>query len=242
MVLMLICNLSVNVRSVIYGHNIREQIMQLRDIVIYANRHSLNAREFNFEGQCVAFHYLINLHNVEAGRFVKAVVELIGDGSLETTVFEDCVNVAINKRAFDFDGYWKLDRQQKKERILVELHSGLLALAERYCWGRQEFEQAYQKVLSEKIKLVRTWNKPKLNKSRTMKAQLIYDFDIDGIQVVISVRNMQEIELTRSVVANLPPFDYLLTPMLGKIKWETDSIVVLLSKDGRERWEVVLGS
>lgn len=140
---------------------------------------------------------------------------------------------------FDFDHYWKADKESRKRIALDFLQEGLLEVAEIRGWDKKPFETAYATALTSGLVSDRPWTKAVTGPDRRTKAQVWcrYDSDQADISVVLSRRGNI---LCRTFVTTVEPGNVWIFDVAGRLKWSSNKTVKLISRDGTQSWKTTV--
>jgi hypothetical protein len=141
---------------------------------------------------------------------------------------------------FDFKQYWSSRRDERKHRILELVHAEMLRLASVNGWDEGPLQAAFECVVAAGFRNVQRWPKPVANRSRTLRAQVEYDFDTDGIKGTMIVTHPDGSVRLAEPVFRLPPSAFHLSDALGKVRWVDASTVALISRSGEIVREVTV--
>ncbi len=217
--------------------------MRLRDLSVgvYGCDDPNIRKIVNKDGWCISSHYLSKLAPVDTGEICKACVNLVSEIPPSIGKFDPMLDVYCVNRTFDFKWYLALDPQAKKEALMQELHAGLLEIAEKLGWPSEPFDEAYQAVLADNLLYSEFWKKPKWNKSRSMRGQVHFCFDIDRLDFHAVAFDKAGEEIARRLLVSFPrAIDSYHYDTLDKYGWLDNNTFYLESKRGWMRWAVEL--
>ncbi len=215
--------------------------MRLRDLQIGTHSDVLGIRELNKDSWCISSHYLSKFRGFETGKIGKAYVALVAEIPKRIGKYDPAGGLYRVYRTFDFESYLTLAPQAKKVTLLKELHAGLLEIAEKSGWPSEPFEEAYQAVLADNLLYREFWKKPKWNKSRSMRGQVHFCFDIDRLDFHAVAFDKAGEEIARRLLVSFPrAIDMDHYDTLDKYGWLDNNTFYLESKQGWMRWAVEL--
>jgi len=137
---------------------------------------------------------------------------------------EKMIDVTCIHRTFDFDTYFKSDKPTKKQMILSALHDGILLLAKHWDWAIEPLQNAYNKVIEQKLENRFTSKSLKVKSSidRKYKGSIYVEHDIDFYRISGLIADKNDSELKRTIFADLSPsgYPYDVQPIFkGKTQW-----------------------
>ena len=218
----------------------------LRDIDFQASPGHAQTREFNASTHCVVSAYLHALGKVEGNGTWKIVVVAYGEPEklCEAVggVGVDLLGVRCVNMLFDYGGYWAADKQQRKRMLLDRLHESVLLVCETVGISSAPFARAYETVLANGIRHERLWGRLKLNRQRTRRASIWYEFDADKIEVFAVAGEASSSGWTiKRKLFDCPPDDWYLYDALGRSRWVDEHTFELTANTGPRHVTPVAG-
>ncbi len=123
--------------------------------------------------------------------------------------------------------------------LLDHLHGGLLEIAEELNWPKEPFENAYQAVLADNILYSEFWKTPKWNRTRTLRGQVHFCFDIDRLEFNAVAFDKTGAEVARKHLVTFPrAIDSDHYDTLIKYGWKDDHTFFLEGRPAWHHWEV----
>jgi len=208
--------------------------MKLRDVDLAASSHYPSASDFNRTTQWLASLYLDCLGGADAGSIAKVFVEVVPNDS--TPQVRKIGQVAEVRICADVSEYQLLPATEKKRVALELLDRGMMAAASHFGWSPEPFQRARACVEQREYRNTKLWDRPKWNPGRTLRAQILYDFDSDGISVWALVWDRTGSEIFRRRLLQLPPHDHSLVEALGRFHWIDESRCQLVDRNGGANW------
>jgi len=136
--------------------------------------------------------------------------------------------------ALESDVFWAASELEQKRGALEVLHRGVLRVAEIEQWRKDPFEVAYGEVVNRAYANEWTWPRPRRSADRKHFAILFCAHNPDSFRAWIVVSDKEHRELSRVLVIDDEPNDFIFVPKLGKLTWVSDSRVALFGRDGEE--------
>ena len=140
-------------------------------------------------------------------------------------------------KPFNFDAYWKSDKETRKQIALDFLQEGLLQVAKIRGWDAKPFREAYKTVLAKKFVNYRPWSKAVISPDRKYKAQVWCNYDSDRAEIFVVIFHHREVH-TKTLAAVVQPGDVWIREVDGKLEWISQNEVKLVSRDGKKSWKV----
>jgi hypothetical protein len=142
-------------------------------------------------------------------------------------------------KIFDFDAYWNAGKAERKQIALDFLQDGLLEVAESEGWSKEPFQQAYKKVLDQKLVNYRPWGKLKTSPTRKYKSQVWCNYDSDCAEIFLVLFQNGEI-VCKKLVTTVLPGDVWIRGAIGELQWVSAGKVKLTSRDELQSWEIAV--
>lgn len=98
---------------------------------------------------------------------------------------EVCLGIAEVKVRFALDHFLSRSPLDQQRYYLERLCEGLVSCAQHYGWDPLHFPQALARMYADQLQFVVPFQKPKFNKSRTIKAQIIFEVAASGGNYVV---------------------------------------------------------
>lgn len=215
---------------------------KFRDVDTNSEWNYARRRDFNLEGHAISTHYLLCLPEVTDSDTAKVVVTCVGSRAALDSI-QRAGDVVLVEEPFEYQAYWQLEKQARKKMRLDVLHQGLRRVARAKGWPITNFELAYSQVIAEKIDLHRFWKAPKWNRTRTMRGQVAYHYDIDRIEIFAIAWRKDGTEVGKKLLAttDVPFYDFL-HESRGEYGWLDDQTFRLTSRDGKSVWDAVFAT
>lgn len=194
----------------------------LRDLTISAFESYSRRRDFNFGTNCVSSMFIHFLGEYNAGPFLKVIVE--ASEASESHV-EEMDNVVRISRQFVFRDYWT---SPDPKQVLAEfLYDGLHELAERYDWASSPLRDSMLRMKERSYSHVVDWKRPISSPNRRRSAQVRYYYGQKAVQIVAVIRTKGSSEFREVELARTAPHELKFVPLLGRLRWRGDDLVVL---------------
>lgn len=199
------------------------------------------AAEVNKDSWCVSCHYLSKLPRFDAGNIAKVFVELVSKDVPYYKQVGPALGVYWIQREFDFGAYIQQNNRSRKEVLLEALHAGILEVANELHWEISPFEDAYRAIIADGFLYHGYWKSPKWNRSRSVRGQVYFCFDIDCLSLYGVALDKCGVEIKREILTEFPrAIDSDFYDALHKYGWVNDSTFYLQGKPFWHRWEVRL--
>jgi hypothetical protein len=221
--------------------------MTLRAMDVFAD--IPQAREFRQGIEYIIHLYQSCLETVQTETIKKVIIGFADKTDFEASAasgkvfaipFIDVISLSI---PFDFNAYWKASYTShtsvsRKHMVLDALQRGLLELARIAELPAEPFEKAYQKVLERNIENTDYWYKPKLNPSRSLKANVKYDFGPYYLSFSVVLYDAIDNQIAIVHLDNLLPDSAYLYKTHWHLEWLNNETIQFGSKDGRRFWKI----
>lgn len=109
----------------------------------------------------------------------------------------------------------------------------MLELTETYSWDRENFKEAYKKVVQEDF-INHYVRQEKWNRSKKFCAKMFCEHDADIFRCSLFVFNKIGDLISKNKLFEEKPDEFYFNSRIGNIKWINNTTVAHLSKDGHE--------
>ncbi|MFT4929083.1 MAG: hypothetical protein ACI8WB_005213 [Phenylobacterium sp.] len=214
--------------------------MKLIEIDMGTTIGSPGYKTFNANGQCITHLLLIELGRYDNASIKKLSVTLTNDNCsphLEV-LFGNIGDVMM---PFDFDSYWLLDSIAQKKRALFDaLYKGIAFAVTTLSLDIEPFKKAKDAILADSLTTEFIWGRAKWNSSKSLKAQVFYRFNMEDIEIGVLIYAKSGKLVKEKVLAKTLPHFMFVEPLLGRLNWNDERHLALISKDKQERLSVSL--
>jgi len=138
----------------------------------------------------------------------------------------------------DSQGFFELGDADKKWWTFEQLQRGIEQLRRQTGWDEEPFEATAAQARALELRNVWRWKKTASSPSRRQKAEVWVDHDVWACRISLVVRNRAGDELSRHDLVSELPSEWYYSSHLGALGWESETRVVLTSKDGKQSWLV----
>lgn len=141
---------------------------------------------------------------------------------------------------YDINAFFYLSDQAKKEEIYILLKKSLAYMISEKSWDKEPFVKTFDLMKELDLKNESFWGKPKWNPTKTLKAQVYWVHGLYNFTIYLEVKNKQNELVLREKMTSLLPDDLIYSDYLGKLMWESNSIVTLSHKYAKESFSLNL--
>lgn len=161
--------------------------------------------------------------------------------TLEPSISINRLKIGNAQVQFDFNGYWHLSSDlAKKKQLLAALYLGLFSIAEEISLETEQLKVVKDILLDNDITTEFLWGRGKWNKSKSLKAQVYYPFNLSNIELGISIFD-KEGQLTQEYkLEETRPHYMFVEPFLGRLNWVSEFELELISKDKEDKLPIYL--
>ena len=204
--------------------------MKLREFSLWAYKLELNdSRAFTLENRCICSHFERHFESLETDNIYRVVIKLSEFDPRDGTT-EESSSVLKYYDKFDFDHFYKLKGQERKEFLLNVLYTSLLKVCDLKNWDTELFKQANIRVIEDKFdnsyEVI-----AKNNRARSMVASLIAQHTEEQFNLVIIVKNNQGKIIFEKQVLSEEPDEFLFNSQIGNLKWASNGVLTYIAKD-----------
>ena len=239
--------------------------MNLKNIDCKSDRYNttINSKTFNLAAECVESLYQNYLVDFDTREFAK--VNIILHDSLLTkqelplpplkdltkeerqqrmknreyfhqNQIEKQLDVLTVHRSFNFEGWEKQEKIERKRQILVEIHDVMNTLSDVYAWNKEALNEAYYKSLLSDIENSWMVQRLKLKNSpnRKYKAGIIAEFDIDEFRFYAVIYSIGGTLIKKELIHNENEEDFTLAAesiIKGRTQWSDNEFILKNNQD-----------
>lgn len=204
--------------------------MKLSEFVLWAFKLDLSeSRAFTLENRCVCAHFERHFQGIDTKDTYRVIIKLSSqDSRIGTT--ESSGSVLMYYDSFDFDYFYRLIGQERKQYLLDTLVSSVLKLCKLEGWSSEPFETAKQKVIQDQFdnsyEVVR-----KSNPSRKLVATLLAEHTENEFSLCVVIRDKQNNIIMQKQVLSAVPDEMLFNSQVGRLKWLSNEELTYCAKD-----------
>lgn len=177
-------------------------------------------------------------HKIQTRKIWKISVEAVD--KIKTNEVRDLLGVLVVQVEFDINRFVKADVITKKQIALETLYRGVKTICDWMKWPEEPFKAAYDCIIEKGYRNEWTWGKAKWNKSRTKTAEIYCVHDVESFKMHVLIRDKKKKELSRIVLVDDTPDEFVFSRYLGRIEWISDHEIGVIAKDQGSHWLVKL--
>ena len=147
------------------------------------------------------------------------------------------VQVSIN---FKISDYFKLNRVQKKEKILELIMEGIRKAADFKHWDMQPFLEAERKVKEGDYINQWTWKKKAISPDRKLTAEVYCEHELGYFDAYMIIRNREKEVVKKQKLFRTEPHEFAFGYNFGKLKWKSNQEVELIDKLDKNKWSITI--
>jgi hypothetical protein len=194
-------------------------------------------RVFQLQTRCVTSLYERLFPKFKTESCWKVIVECVDVITKE--YYREALGVGVQQVEVDVECFFALPDAAKKEWTLETLQTGINKLLEQTGWPVEPFLETYQKA--KDFHLVNHWIwKKNHSPSRKLVAEVLIEHEVKSCDISIIVYDRNHQEINREKLISELPDEWAYSRHLGTLKWESESQVILLNKNGDNAWHLDL--
>lgn len=186
-------------------------------------------RDFNIQSYCISQMYwsFLRLYNTKSIKKCDIILnDNWGDDIYKT---DNIVGFKAINMPFDFDKFFKLGKQEKKQMQLEVLHQGMMKIAEKEGWETDPLLDAYNGCLKKKLDYQFLVNDAlKSSPDRKYKIGFWCNWDLDLFELYWILFDKKGNELKRNLLLEKEPYRGEFVNYLSW-KWEDNETIILES-------------
>ncbi|TRX57959.1 hypothetical protein [Thalassomonas sp. M1454] len=185
---------------------------------------------FDFANQirCISSHYERYFHKrFHTPNFWKILVECHDEESDEQNTY---LGVRVVKVRFDYEKYLNSSESERKKQALASLHYGALKVAQHFDFDLELFNFCNDSVVSDEYENQWIWKKPKSNKPRTHKVQVLCQHEMKSFVAELQVLNKSGDVVSRETAFISEPNEFAFAANFGELKWLSENQAAFYSK------------
>ena len=117
---------------------------------------------------------------------------------------------------------------------------GIARITQECGWDPAPFDRAAARVKELDYANEWVWKKPKSNRPRTLKAEVVVNYGIDAATLTMQVRDKAGAIVRRETFASEKPDELIFKRHLGELRWLDEKTVAVLPQYGEGRVEVTV--
>lgn len=143
---------------------------------------------------------------------------------------------------FDYSSFICKSDFEKKKQVLELIMEGVKIVSNHEGWNLEPFEEVGSKIVESNYENKWIWKKPVKSKNKKISAEIICYHAVKNIDIYIVLKDKTGQELVKKKIISELPNEFAYSKHLGKIKWISDSQVVLVNQNGDNEWSVNLNN
>jgi hypothetical protein len=136
-------------------------------------------------------------------------------------------NVVELQLAFDYTGFVDLSDYEKKKVIASTIMKAVSRLSAEACWDRKPFDDAYKKIIDLDYRNEYFYKERFNNRTRRYNVSMLCVHDVKEMNMFLILKDKKGAEIVTKQIAHTSPRELDYYKYLGKLKWESDTIVNL---------------
>ncbi len=168
----------------------------------------------------------------------KVLVEVVPAVNRPRTL--DLLGVRAIQVIGDAHAYLSAGSSDRAKMALAWFEEGARSVFAELDWPVAPLDDAIQRVVELDFTNVMVWKAKLLNKSRTIKAEIVIEMDDVEARIVAIFRSKADARESRVLLCARQPSEFLFVPCLGKVEWLDDERLQLTSRSGSESWIAVV--
>lgn len=178
--------------------------------------------------------------SMKVARGWKVLVECVPE--VNNSGVRDLLGALTIQVVSDVPAVMLLEGEAKQRAFMDLLYKGLLNVINAEGWDESQFRNAMACVDDKGFVNEWWWRKPKWNRSRTMKGKVFCTHTLSGMSAWLVVEDNKGAELVRQLVVKDVRNEFEFVPLLGDVKWATNTRFVLRSTAKEEVGSIKTGS
>jgi len=206
-----------------------KSISEKEATIEYINQWKSLASEFKFQTRCT-----VSMFRRLLGKSIKADCKKIVVECVENVIDNRSINytgIRTVQIQYNFLDFFSLTSLEKKKRTLEILMEGIQKISDLMKWDIITFKQAYNEVVERNYQNHWIWKEIR-SPTKRENAELWIIHEIDDVKLVLVIRDIDGIEISREVIVSDKPDELIFNKYLGTFQWENDSKVTLVAKSG----------
>lgn len=209
------------INNIIKENKLSYEEAKMKHIDIFYNE---IRNEIDNESRCIITHFQHELGRYDNVNCLKVCLDCNNELDYVGEPIENIISVGCQ---LNYNEYKKLNNDEKKKLVLKIIVDGFEKLNRKYNWDLTPVYRAIEVIKEKKYINRGQFLKTKSNKSRSHKAKLLFNHELDKIELFLSISNKLGEEIKRVKVIETEPVEWYYSTYLGDIKWLSNNDVVL---------------
>lgn len=189
-------------------------------------------RNFELQTRSVSSMYERCFPKYHTNGIWKLLVDCLPNPNMPTTFVDMSIAGGVLSVHVDanIDQFWSLSTRDKKVQVAHWLQSGVQKAVHQLRWDEKPFRETFTQLAHQNYCNVWQW-KATSSPNRTVSARVIVEHDVEQLTIFLDLFDRSNRRLKREVAAISAPDEWLYAPLLGKLMWRGNT-VLLLDKAG----------